>query len=121
MADPGLTHTRWEDVRAEQITPAIKRRYMSTDRLTIAHFELAKGGVVPKHSHENDQITCVLSGVLRFVWPGGVFDVGAGETARIPSNVEHEVHVLEDALVIDVFTPIRADWINGTDTYFTRT
>jgi len=35
--------------------------------------------------------------------------------------VEHEVHVLEDADVIDVFTPVREDWVGGTDSYFPRT
>jgi quercetin dioxygenase-like cupin family protein len=115
-----IAHTRWDEVRGEQVTPHVVRRYISTDRLTVAQFHLEAGGVVPRHSHENDQITCVLSGALRFKWPGGTADIRAGETARIPSNLEHEVEVLEDALVIDVFTPVRSDWIDGTDTYFRR-
>ncbi|HEY7056821.1 MAG TPA: cupin domain-containing protein [Vicinamibacterales bacterium] len=120
MTATTIVHTRWDDVTAEQLTPHVLRRYLSTDRLTVAQFHLNAGGVVPRHSHENDQMTCVLSGALRFVWPGGTADVRAGETARIPSQMAHEVHVLEDALVIDVFTPVRRDWIDGTDTYFHR-
>ena len=115
-----ITYTQWDEVRGEQINPNILRRHISTDHLTVARFALKAGGVVPKHSHVNEQITCVLSGVLRFVSPGGTFDVRAGGTARIPANVDHEVHVLEDADVIDVFTPVRRDWIDGTDTYFRR-
>jgi quercetin dioxygenase-like cupin family protein len=121
MASQGITHTRWDEVRAERVSPHVLRRYISTDRLTVAQFHLDGGGVVPRHSHENDQITCVLSGALRFTWPGGTADVRAGETARIPAHVEHAVEVLEDSIVIDVFTPVRSDWINGTDDYFRRT
>lgn len=120
MRSEHITHTRWDDLRGEQVTPHVVRRYISTERLTVAQFHLKAGGVVPHHSHENDQVTCVLSGRLRFVSPTGTVDVGAGETARIPSQVPHAVQVLEDAVVIDVFTPVRSDWIEGTDDYFRR-
>jgi len=121
MADPGIMHMRWDDVRAEQLNPSIRRQYLSTERITVARFELKAGGIVARHSHENDQITCVLSGALRFVSPDGTIVVRAGETARIAADVEHEVQVLEDAVVIDVFSPVRTDWIDGTDDYFRRT
>jgi quercetin dioxygenase-like cupin family protein len=120
MSQSDITHTRWNDLPGEQVTPHVVRRYISTDRLTVAQFHLEAGGVVPHHSHENDQITCVLSGRLRFVYPTGAVDVGAGETARIPSHLPHAVEVLEDAVVIDVFTPVRTDWVEGTDDYFRR-
>ena len=120
MAAEGITHTRWDDVKGEQLTPKILRRYLSTARITVARLELKAGGVVPRHAHENDQVTCVLSGALRFHCPSGTVDVRAGETLRIAGGVEHEVHVLEDTDVIDVFAPVRQDWIDGTDTYFKR-
>jgi len=115
-----IVHTRWDEVPGEQLNPHILRRYISTASLTVARFSLKAGGIVSKHSHVNEQVTCVLTGALRFISPSGTFDVRAGETARIPANVEHEVHVLEDTDVIDVFTPVREDWVNGTDTYFKR-
>jgi quercetin dioxygenase-like cupin family protein len=46
--------------------------------------------------------------------------VGPGEVMELPGGVAHEVQVLEDAIVIDVFSPIRQDWIDGTDDYFRR-
>ena len=42
------------------------------------------------------------------------------ELLQIPPHVAHGVEVLEDAHVIDVFSPVRQDWIDGTDTYFRR-
>jgi quercetin dioxygenase-like cupin family protein len=104
----------------EQITGTIARRYVTGDRVTVARFELARGGVVPRHAHENEQVSCVLSGVLRFQFDDREVVVGAGEVMRIPGGVAHEVAVLEDTVVIDVFSPVRQDWIDRTDTYFTR-
>ena len=118
MATSTLLHHRWSEVPNEAITPSISRRYISGDRMTIARFELKRGGVVSRHSHEQEQVTNVLSGRLEFVVGGQRIVVGPGEVAQIPSWVEHEVHVLDDAVVIDVFTPIRQDWIDKTETYF---
>ena len=67
-ADTGgrAIHYRWEDLPREAINPLIGRRLISTDRMMIAHIYLKKGCVVPRHAHENEQITYVLEGALRF-------------------------------------------------------
>jgi quercetin dioxygenase-like cupin family protein len=109
---------RWNDMRLESITPSIARRYITGDSVTIARFELAAGGVVPRHAHENEQVSCVLSGALRFVFDGGDVIARGGDVVRIPGGTAHEVAVLEDTIVIDVFSPIRQDWLDKTDDYF---
>ena len=120
MSATGIIHTRWADVANESLTDKIQRRYITTSRLTIAQFALSRGGVVPRHSHEHEQVSCVLSGVLKFVTPDGEVVVHEGESITIAPWVEHQVDVLEDALVIDVFSPVRQDWLMKTDDYFTR-
>jgi len=114
------TLSRWSDVPAEQLSPTTSRRYLSTERVTIARFELKRGGVVARHSHENEQVTSVLSGALKFKFDGQEVVVRAGEVLQIPSWLEHEVDVLEDTVAVDVFSPVRQDWIDKTDTYFQR-
>ena len=111
-------HSRWSDMPSEQLNPATARRYLTAERVTIARFELKRGGVVARHSHENEQVSCVLSGLLKFKLGGQEVLVGAGENLQIPSWLEHEVEVLEDTLVIDVFSPVRQDWIEKRDDYF---
>ena len=115
-----LTHYRWSDVPSESINPSISRRFITTDRVTVARFELTRGGVVPGHAHENEQVTFVISGALKFLIDGRQVVVKGGEVLQIPSNMPHEVEVLEDTVVVDVFSPIRQDWLDKTDTYFTR-
>ena len=76
------------------------------------------GGV---HSHQNEQLTYILTGKLRF-WVGDdlgqVFDVGPGEVLHLPSNVLHKARALEDTLDVDIFSPPRQDWLDHTDSYF---
>lgn len=120
MATSGLTHVRWTEVANESLTDTIQRRYINTGQLTIARFELARGGVVPRHSHEHEQVTNVLSGALKFVTADAEVIVRQGESITIAPWLEHRVDVLEDAVVIDVFCPVRQDWVTKTDDYFRR-
>ena len=115
-----VVHHRWPEITPEQINPSITRQYITADRVTIARFELKKGGIVPRHAHENEQVSMVLSGALLFRIDGRELTIGPGEVMQIPGNVAHEVEVIEDALVIDVFSPVRQDWIDKTDNYFRR-
>ena len=112
---------RWDDRPKEKVTDMIDRRVITGDRMMLAHVYLAKGSVVPRHSHENEQLTYILQGALKF-WIGddGAQEliVRAGEVLVSPSNVPHRAEALEDTLDVDVFNPPRADWLNGTDTYF---
>src|SRR5215471_10591995 len=111
------TLSRWSELPAEQLSPTTSRRYLSTGRVTIARCQLKRGGVVARHSHENEQVTSVLSGSLKFKFSGQEVVVRSGEVLQIPSWLEHEVDVLEDTVAIDVFSPVRQDWIAKRDDY----
>ena len=115
-----MGHYRWADIPNEQITSTIARRFITGDSVTVGRFELKQGGLVPSHAHANEQISIVLSGALRFTIDGQETIVRAGEVMQIPGNAAHQVEVLEDTVVVDVFSPVRQDWIDKTDTYFTR-
>lgn len=114
---------RWSDLPAEPMKGTITRKFVSTDRLMIAHVMLKKGDEVPRHAHENEQITYILSGALQ-LWIGAHDEqthvVRAGELLVIPSNVPHRALALEDTLDVDVFNPPRQDWLQGTDAYLRR-
>ena len=119
----GIRHARWDDIPRERVTDDISRRLFTGVLMMIAHVYLDKGAIVPTHQHENEQLTYILEGSLRF-WIGdpaqGVEElvVNAGEVLYIPSNVPHKAEALEDTFDLDVFSPPRQDWLNGTDSYF---
>jgi quercetin dioxygenase-like cupin family protein len=116
-------YVRWDELPLEPLKGSITRRFISSDRLMIAQVLLKKGDDVPRHSHENEQITYILSGALEF-WVGPDEEqnliVRAGEVLVIPSNVPHRALALEDTLDIDVFNPPREDWLKGSDAYLRR-
>jgi quercetin dioxygenase-like cupin family protein len=120
MSNARATLYRWDELPREELAPLIGRRIVTGDRLMIAHVYLAKGAIVPLHVHENEQLTYILEGTLRF-WLGDdgaqVVDVAAGGVLHIPSNLPHRAEALEDTLDVDVFAPPRQDWLDGSDTY----
>jgi quercetin dioxygenase-like cupin family protein len=116
-------HYRWDDMPAEELKGGLSRRLITGDRMMIAHVYLKKDAVVPKHSHENEQITYILEGVLHFrLGENGEREVTvrAGEVLVIPSYLPHSAVALEDTLDVDVFNPPRQDWLSGTDDYLRR-
>ena len=123
MSERNVTFYRWDDMPKEQVSETLDRRLITGDRIMISHVYLKKGSVVPRHAHENEQITYILEGGLRF-WIGAdesqVIDVLAGEVLHIPSMVQHKAEALEDTLDVDVFSPPREDWLNKTDDYLRR-
>jgi unsaturated pyranuronate lyase len=116
----GAVHYRWDDMPKETLKADLDRRLISTDRIMLAHVYLQQGCIVPKHEHENEQLTYILEGCLRF-WLGEddseVIDVRAGEVLHIPSWVPHRAEALEQTLDVDIFSPPRADWLDGSDAY----
>ena len=119
MADQAR-HYRWDDLPREELNPLLGRRLITGGDMMIAHVYLKKGCVVPKHAHENEQLTYILEGCLRFRLGedgGQVVEVRAGEVLTIPRNLPHEAEALEDTLDVDVFNPPRADWLDGSDSY----
>src|SRR5690348_13731704 len=120
MAADTPTLHRWEDLPKDELKPGLGRRLISTDRMMLAHVYLDEGTEVPFHSHENEQLTYILQGTLRFFLgddQSQVIDVHAGEVLQIPSWVPHRALALEDVLDVDIFCPPRQDWLDGSDSY----
>jgi unsaturated pyranuronate lyase len=115
-----MTLHRWAAIEAERMNPLLTRQVIHGEHITVARIQLAKGAIVPVHSHINEQITLLEKGRLRFVISGEERILQAGEALQIPPNAPHEVEALEDSLAVDLFSPIRADWISGDDAYLRR-
>jgi len=120
MDQRSVTFYRWNDMPKEAVNETLDRRLITGDRMMLSHVYLKKGAIVPRHSHENEQITYILEGGLRF-WIGPdeseVIDVMAGDVLHIPSFVQHKAEALADTLDVDIFSPPRQDWLDKTDAY----
>ncbi|MDQ3652360.1 MAG: cupin domain-containing protein [Acidobacteriota bacterium] len=120
MGQPNVTQYKWDDIPKEQLTDSLARRLITGDRMMLAHVYLKKGCVIPRHSHDNEQLTYILEGALHFYIGEDEKEevtVRAGEVLHIPSNVPHKAVALEDTVDVDIFSPPRQDWLDKTDDY----
>ncbi len=112
-----MEHYNWDQMEKEVLSETIGRKIISGDKAMVAQVFLAKGAIVPEHHHESEQITYILEGALKFEIEGKEIVVAKGEVLRIPSNVPHKAVALEDTLDLDIFSPIRHDWLTKDDAY----
>jgi quercetin dioxygenase-like cupin family protein len=112
-----MEHLNWNAVPLEVMSDMISRKVVSGERAMVAQIFLKKGAVVPEHHHESEQVSYMLEGSMRFELDGKQIIVGKGEVIVIPSNVPHRAVALEDGLSLDVFSPIRHDWLSKDDAY----
>jgi quercetin dioxygenase-like cupin family protein len=115
-----VQHVSLKDMPTEHLNPLLDRQFVAGEKSMLARLKLRAGCIVPLHSHENEQITYILEGALKFSLQGKEIVVRAGEILVIPSNVPHSAEALEDTVDLDVFCPPRADWISGADAYLRK-
>jgi quercetin dioxygenase-like cupin family protein len=109
---------RWDEIALEKVTEMISRKIITGEREMVTQIYLKRGALVPMHSHESEQMTYVLQGGLRFLINGEEITVREGEVLHIPSWLPHQAEAIDDTFEMDIFSPIRQDWLDGTDSYF---
>ncbi len=80
----------------------------------LAEFRLSAGASIPVHSHPQEQTGTLVSGVLEFMIGGDLRIARAGDAWCLPPDTPHGVEVIEDAIVIEVFSPAREDYLPVT-------
>lgn len=113
MPVPGKARLhRWDEIELEKVTEMVSRKFVAGSRQMIAQFYLKKGALVPLHAHESEQMTYVLQGALKLLVDGEEVVVREGEVLVVPGFVEHQAEALDDTFVLDIFSPVRQDWLD---------
>ena len=81
------------------------------EKTLLGEFSLTKGAEIPPHAHPHEQTGIMISGKVRFRIGDELFEAEAGDSWCIPGEVEHAVEVLEDSVVLEVFSPVREDYL----------
>ncbi len=110
----------WDALPWEQLTPELRRKIVTGANVMLAMVDLLPGAVVPEHSHASEQLSYMLQGSLRMWVAGEEVNLQAGRVLVIPPNVPHRAIAEQKALTLDVFSPIRQDWLDGTDDYLRK-
>lgn len=81
------------------------------EKTHLIEFKLQKSSILPAHSHPHEQTGYLVSGRLKFRIGDETFDTTAGDSWSIPGGTDHAAEVLEDSLVIEVFSPLRKEYL----------
>lgn len=115
-----MQHFDWSEIPQEQLNPNFSRKFGYGEKVMIAQIFLHKGCLVPEHSHESEQLTLIVAGALKFNVAGEERILRPNQLLCIPSSAKHWVEALEDTLAYDLFSPIRLDWLAGSDAYLRK-
>lgn len=115
MGSTGVRLHRWDEIALEKVTEMLSRKIVSGSREMLVQVYLKRGCLVPMHTHDSEQMTYVLQGSLKFLVGGEDITVREGEVLHIPSGVEHQSEALEDTFELDVFSPLRLDWVEAAE------
>lgn len=82
-------------------------------RTLMTEFRLEKGALLPKHKHLHEQTGYLVSGRMELTIGGETHTVSAGDSWCIPGDVEHSALAREDSVAIEVFCPVREDYLSS--------
>jgi quercetin dioxygenase-like cupin family protein len=120
MGQTGVRLHRWDEIALDKVTEMFSRKIVAGEREMLVQVYVKRGCLVPLHAHASEQMTYVLQGGLKFLVGGEEITVREGEVIHIPSGVEHQAEALEDTFELDVFSPVREEWLTGTDAVLPR-
>ena len=113
----------WNNIPVDQVNEKMKRQFIYGEKIMVAKMEFEDGFMVPWHSHENEQVTEVIEGVLRFWFDDNEeehIDLTAGDSIIISGNRRHKALMIGKVVETDTFSPPRQDWIDGSDAYLRK-
>jgi quercetin dioxygenase-like cupin family protein len=95
-----------------QVLPGIRlKTLVSGEKTLFAEFRMEANSVLPRHSHVYEQTGYLIHGKIRLTIGEQVFDAGPGDSWCIPGNTDHGAEILEKSLAIEVFSPVREDYL----------
>ena len=81
------------------------------EKTLMSEFCLKAGCVLPAHGHPHEQTGYLVSGRIRLTIGEETFEVGPGDSWCIPGDVLHSAEIVEDAIAVEVFSPVREDYL----------
>ncbi len=107
-------HLDWSKISVEQTAEGIQRQMLVGENMMICRFRFAPFLVTPEHEHPHEQMTIVECGTVRFFIEGQERVALAGDVLHFPPNCWHGATMMDQEVVlIDIFSPIREDFLNG--------
>ncbi|MHA1556186.1 MAG: cupin domain-containing protein [Candidatus Heimdallarchaeota archaeon] len=105
-----MSYIDLKQIEEKEVAPGFFGKFVHSDNITIAHWRIIAGSILPVHKHPHEQIVNLIEGTLEFTMNGETRTIQPGTTVVVPSNVTHSGKALTDTKLIDVFYPVREDY-----------
>jgi quercetin dioxygenase-like cupin family protein len=103
-----------EESGYRQAAPGVAMKTLVHGENTLfSEFHLEAGNLLPMHAHDHEQTGYLISGAIVLTIGAETFTVGPGDSWCIPGGVTHGAEILSDSIAIEVFAPVRADYLPG--------
>lgn len=100
------------NVKSVELFPGVRRKILNyCDNLMVCEVHFEKGRIAPMHNHPHEQSTYVKSGVCKATIGEESHILHAGDCIIMEPNEEHEIESIEETVVIDIFSPMRKDFL----------
>lgn len=98
------------DIEEREMVKGFRAKFVHTDRMTSAYWQIAADAVLPEHAHPHEQVSTIIRGRFEMTVEGQTRTIEAGDVAVIPSGSKHRGRALTDCFILDVFSPVREDY-----------
>jgi len=107
-----MTFININDIKAKEIVPGFWGRFVHSENVTLASWQVEPGASLPQHSHPHEQVTTLIEGEFELTIAGETRLLKPGMVAVVPPNVQHSARALTACQIIDVFYPVRSEYQN---------
>jgi quercetin dioxygenase-like cupin family protein len=113
-----MPFVNWDEIPEQRLVDGVRRKLISTEKMTVVLWYWDKGVFLPAHTHPHDQFFYLISGKAEFESAGSkkVLDY-PGASWMIPGGTPHSTSYLADSVTMDVFSPAREDMVANRDPY----
>lgn len=105
-----MSYVNLDNLTEKEVVKGFKGKFVHSENITIVHWSVDSGSLLPLHKHVHEQIVNLIEGELEFTMNGETKIIKPVTNVIIPSNVEHSGKALTDCYIIDVFYPVREDY-----------
>lgn len=113
-------HIRLDQLEPFEIVPGYRARILHSDSMTLAYVDIEAGAELPEHRHVHEQVVNMLEGRFELRVDGEKLLLEPGHVVVIPSNIPHSGKAIQTSRILDVFHPVREDFVKRVVDYGKR-
>ncbi|MCH8904958.1 MAG: cupin domain-containing protein [Bacteroidetes bacterium] len=105
-----MSFNKLSDIESREVIKGFKAKFVHTEHVTLAFWEIEAGSELPEHHHIHEQISNMISGKFELTMEGETHVMEPGKTAIIKPDVPHSGRAITDCEILDIFSPVREDY-----------